>query len=318
MILVTGALGLVGRPLVTALLESGLSVRVLVPQRWQRRLPWLDSRLEVYPGTLFDPETLYRAMSGVHTIIHLASAQWWGGPRDLEYVDLEGTKKVLEAGRSARVGRVIVLSHIGAEPASGFALLRVKGQMEQAVKNSGLAYTILRCGILFGPEDDFVNHLAMALRSNPFFIFQPGAGESLLNPLYVDDLVAAVVRSLELLELVDSTLEIGGAEYMTFHELLRTVMRVSRCQRTIVEFPPYLLRSWAALWRLIPFIRFPITPQWYDILAGNRTAELGNLYNYTGVRPHRFEDTLLTYMPQRYYGLEYLRFMFSRRKRSAF
>lgn len=319
MILVTGALGLVGRPLVAALLEAGHDVRVLVPQRWQRRLYWPDNeRLEVYIGTIFDPEALYRAMLGVHTVFHLASAQWWGSPRDLEYIDLESTQKVLAAGRSARVGRIIALSHIGAEPSSGFPLLRVKGQMEQAIKTSGLAYTIFRCGILFGPEDRFINNLAMALRSNPFVIFQPGHGDSLLNPLYIDDLVAALVRSLELIELVDRVVEVGGAEYMTFNELLRTVMRVSRCNRTVMEFPPYLLRSWASLWRLLPFIRFPITPQWYDILAGNRTAELGNLYNYTGVRPRRFEDTLLTYMPKRYYFIEYLRFLFSRRKRSAF
>jgi hypothetical protein len=55
-----------------------------------------------------------------------------------------------------------------------------------------------------------------------------------------------------------------------------------------------------------------MTPQWFDILASNRTAQLGNLYDYCGVRPVRFEDTLLTYMPRRRYGVEMLRFLWSR------
>jgi hypothetical protein len=55
-----------------------------------------------------------------------------------------------------------------------------------------------------------------------------------------------------------------------------------------------------------------MTPQWFDILASNRTAKLGNLYDYCGVRPVRFEDTLVTYMRGRRYGPELLRFMFRR------
>jgi hypothetical protein len=55
-----------------------------------------------------------------------------------------------------------------------------------------------------------------------------------------------------------------------------------------------------------------MTPQWFDLLASNRTAKLGNLYDYCGVRPVRLEDTLLTYMPQRRYLLELVRFMWRR------
>ena len=319
MILVTGATGFVGRHLVPALLENGQRVRVLIPPRGQRRLPFdTDSaRLEVFSGSIFDSESLYRAMSGVHTVFHLASAQWWGRLNDLEHVDLTGTRNVVQAGRSARIGRIMMLSHIGAEPAAGFHLLRVKGQAEEIVRRGGLAYTIFRCGVLFGEEDHFVNNIAMTLRSNPFFIFQPGDGETLLNPLYIDDLIAALVNSLEVLGLIDATVEIGGAEYLSFNELIRTVMRVSGSRRRIVSLPPYFLRSLASLLRLVTF-RFPITPQWFDMLAGNRTAELGNLFNYTGVRPGRFEDTLLLYMPQRRYFLEYLRYLVSRRRRAVF
>jgi hypothetical protein len=88
-------------------------------------------------------------------------------------------------------------------------------------------------------------------------------------------------------------------------------MRVSGARREIVTVPPYLLRSVNRVMSRI-VRRWPMTPQWFDILASNRTAQLGNLYDYCGVRPVRFEDTLLTYMPQRRYGVEMLRFLWSR------
>jgi NADH dehydrogenase len=317
MILVTGALGFVGRHLVTKLIEEGHPVRILIPQRWHRRLPWQTGTLEVMAGSIFDSEALYHAMAGVHTVYHLASAQWWGRRRDLEHIDRDGTKNVIVAARSARIGRIIVLSQIGAEPASGFDLLRVKGEMEQLVRHSGIAYTILRCGVIYGREDHFVNNIARTLRSNPFVIFQPGHGENLLNPIYIDDLVQGLVNALESLDLIDNTVEIGGAEYISFNELLKTIMRVSRCRRRIISLPPYLLRSLTALLHLAP-LRWTFTAQWFDILAGNRTAALGNSHDYLGVRPRRLEDTLLTYMPKRYYLLEFIRYLFSRHKRSVF
>jgi hypothetical protein len=112
-----------------------------------------------------------------------------------------------------------------------------------------------------------------------------------------------LVRSLENLNTVDQTIEIGGPEYMTFNEMARTVMRVTSTYRSIVAVPPYMLRSFTAvLTRLFP--AWPVTPQWFDILASNRTASLGSLYDNFGIRPARFEDTIVTYMRGRHYTRE--------------
>ena len=313
MILVTGATGMVGRQLVPHLGAAGWPVRVLIHPRQTRRLTqvdWLEN-VDIVTGDLADQAIMHHAMQGVHTVFHLESAQWWGSRRDLEQIDIIGTRNVVATARSARVGRIYYLSQLGAEPSSAFTLLRIKGQVEGLIRNSGVSYTILRCGMIFGPEDRFVNGIAMLLRSNPLIYFQPGDGENLLHPLYVDDLVQALINSLERLSLVDATIEIGGGEYLTYNEMVRTVMRVSGTRRLVFPMPPYALR-WinGIVVRLVR--RWPMTPQWFDILASNRTTELGNLFDYCGVRPMRFEDTLLTYMPQRRYWWELVRFLFTR------
>jgi NADH dehydrogenase len=317
MILVTGAIGFIGRHVVQQLLSQGLPVRVLLPENYRRRLPWSDAELlpETVEGSILDEEALYRAVTGVHTIIHLANAQWWGRERNLERIELAGTRHLLSMARSARVGRIIYLSHLGASSASAYTLHRIKGQVEDVIRNSGLAYTILRSGIVFGEEDAFINHIAMMIVSNPLIYLMPGQGEIALHPIYIDDLVKCILLSLESLNAVDNLLEIGGMEHISFEDLLLTIMRVTGMYRLIIPVPPYLMRLVTSVYSFI-FPRSLTTPQWLDILATNRTTRLGNVYNYFGFQPRRIEDTLLTYLPQRNHFLELLRHTFRRRPRS--
>jgi NADH dehydrogenase len=313
MILVTGATGYIGRALVQRLARDGYPMRVLVTPRDARssRMVW-PAGVQVIPGSIHDAESLHRAMTDAHTVYHLASAQWWGRRRDLERIDLDGPRRIVTAARAARIGRLMIMSHLGAAPSSAFTLMRAKGQVEEITRASGLAYTIFRSGIVFGPGDSFVNGIALLLRANPFIFFQPGQGEGLLHPIYIDDLIEALVRSLENLNTVDQTLEIGGPEYMTYNEVVRTVMRVTGARRTLVSVPPYALRSMTSLVNRF-FPHWPMTTQWLDILAANRTAPLGNLYDLFAVRPQRFEDTIVTYMRGRRYLPELLRALLLRR-----
>ncbi len=315
MILITGSTGFIGRHLTERLLADGHQIRCLISEGRSDDLPF-SQPVDVVTGSLRDEETTFKAVSGSHTIIHLESAQWWGRATDLERVELVGTRNLVTAARSARVGRIITVSQLGASLSSAYVLLRIKGMVEEVIRTSGLAYTIIRSGVVFGEDDAFVNHIAMMLRASPLIYLMPGRGEVVLHPIYIADLVEAIVRSLELVDTVDATLDIGGPEYITVEDLIYTVMRVSGVGRTIIPTPPYLLRSLSNIYSRI-FPRSLMTPQWLDILATNRAAPLGNIYNYFGIRPRRFEDTLLIYMPNKAYWLPMLRYSMRRRPRSA-
>lgn len=313
MILVTGAAGFIGRHVVTRLLAEGYRVRCLIPENKRVALPW-EPMPEIIRGNVLDEELLFRAVTGAHAVIHLENAQWWGRLRDLERVELVGTRNLVAAARAARVGRIITVSHLGAAPSSAYPLMRIKGMVEEVVRSSGLAYTIIRSGIVFGEDDVFINHIALSLRANPLFFLMPGRGEVVLHPIYIDDLVGAVMNSLDNVDTVDALLEIGGPEYITLEDLIRTVMRVSGMRRLIIPVPPYVLRWTSAIYsRVLP--RSLITPQWLDILATNRTAQLANAFNYFGIRPRRLEDTLLTYMRGHSYWRPLVRSTFRRRPR---
>ena len=124
------------------------------------------------------------------------------------------------------------------------------------------------------------------------------------------------VRLLERQRLEHQTIEIGGPEYMTLDDMVRTVMRVSGMKRLIVPVPPYVLRWLTTVWSSV-LPRSLITSQWLDILATNRTARLGSIFDHFGIRPRRFEDTLLTYMRGRSYFLPMVRYTVRRRPRAV-
>ncbi|MEL6270936.1 MAG: NAD(P)H-binding protein [Chloroflexota bacterium] len=316
MILITGATGFIGRHLVRRLLRHDYRVRCLIPEYKLRDFKWNVEEdgpaPEVVVGTLLDEEVIYRAVTGIHTVIHLESAQWWGNERDLERVDLTGTRKLVEAARSARVGRIVVLSHLGATTAAAYPLMRVKGAVEDVVRSSGLAFTILRSGVVFGEEDSFCNHIAMLLFSNPFIFLMPGRGEVVLHPIYIGDLITLLEQTLENMDTVDQVIEVGGPEYITLIDLIRTVMRVSGRYRMIIPVPPYVFR-WINRGTRVILRRTLLTPQWLDLLATNRAAQLGTVTRYFDIRLRRLEDTMLTYMPRQNSMADALRYLFRRR-----
>src|SRR5262245_30071829 len=127
MILITGATGFVGRILLPRLAESGFETRVLL--RPSRRTPRLPKRLpvQVALASLEDERGLRTALVDVDTIVHLVGAEWRGLKSNVLTVDAHGTRALIEAAQAAGVSRLLYLSHLGADRASAYPVLKAKG-----------------------------------------------------------------------------------------------------------------------------------------------------------------------------------------------
>lgn len=286
MILVTGGTGFVGRALIRHLVDLDYPVRTLIrPSRRSPRLP-RGVPVEVAVSSLKDERGLRAAMVGVDTVYHLASGEWHGPRASLMDIDIQGTRAVVQAAEDAGVKRIFYVSHLGADRASAYPVLKAKGIAEEFIRRSSLQYTIVRSAIVFGPNDGFTTGLARILGISPFVFLVPGDGDVQLQPLWIEDLVTCLTWALDDPEFRNRVIDVGGPEYLSFRQIVNLVMDAAGVHRTLVSISPPYIRGFTVLLESI-FPTLPVSVYWLDYMAVNRTTALDTMPRTFNLMPSR-------------------------------
>ena len=291
MILVTGGTGFIGRALVRQLTENGYPVRILIrPSQQSPDFP-RGVPIEVAVSSLQDERSLQVAMVGIDTVYHLASAEWLGLRGNLLDVDIRGTVNICRAMNEAKVKRIFMVSHLGADRASAFPSLKAKAIAEEFVRRSGTEYLILRSGIVFGTGDHFTTGLAQLAHYFPFLFLIPDEGETILQPLWVEDICTCLVWALEREDIRQQTLSIGGPEFINLKNIVEMVFNKVGLRRRLVSVSlPYLKILTIVLESFLPGLS--TTSFWLDYLAANRTCSLDTIPRMFNLLPSRFSHRL--------------------------
>jgi len=167
-----------------------------------------------------------------------------------ERVDLGGTVALIAAARQAGAAQFIYISGAAADENSTHPAFRAKGKAERAIRESGLAYTIFRPSLVYGPEDSVVNNLSRALRLLPIFGV-PGTGHQKVQPVYVEDLAACVALAIAGRGR-NGIYEIGGPDLMEFDDLIRLIMEITGRRRPLFHIPEAVMRAFGAIAEKLP------------------------------------------------------------------
>lgn len=307
MVLVTGATGFVGRALLRQLTAERREVGCLLrPSSQERHLP--QGEVHIATGTLQDLPALRVAMQGVDTVIHLVGARREQDGYTAEWINHQGTVNLVEAVLDAEVRHIIYLSHIHADRNSAYPLLRSKGAAEEAIRSSGLSYTILRSSPIFGPRDSFTTTLAMLIKTIPLVFPVTGDGKTRFQPIHVDDVARCLAGCLDTRQLEKVTLPIGGPQHLSYNEILSIVMETLGVHRLRLRLRMPAMRTLVRLTESL-FPNPPVSREQLDLFSVDNTTDLGNVPRNFDFEPRRFAGNL-GYLRRKGWRGAFLRYLY--------
>jgi uncharacterized protein YbjT (DUF2867 family) len=258
-VFVTGATGFVGHALLQRLCAAGHIVRCLVRRGSERDLHGLGAIARIEGDVLARPG-LEEGMVGCDAVIHLVGIirEQRSAGVTFERVHVDGTRNVLDAAKAAGVRRYLHMSALGTRAGAVARYHRTKWAAEEAVRGSGLGWTIFRPSIIYGRGDGFVTMLASMLRRLPV-VPVIGSGRQRLQPVAVEQVAAGFEGALERPATIGQTYEVGGPDAVTMLELLDLISRaLGRRRLRKAHVPLAVMTPLAKL--LHPLPGFPVTP----------------------------------------------------------
>jgi NADH dehydrogenase len=208
-------------------------------------------------------------------------------------VDAAGTERLVAAAREAGVGRLAYLSGAGAAPDAKRHWFRAKWRAEEAIRGSGLTWTIIRPTWIYGPRDVSLNRFVGFARRLPI-VPMTNTGRQLLAPVFVDDAANLVADSLVADEAAGQVFELGGPETLTMRQIIATALRVAGLRRPILPGPTPLLKLAAVPLRLLP--EPPLTPDAVDFINQPATVDNAPLLARMPRRLTPLDEGLRTYL----------------------
>ncbi len=272
MILVTGATGFIGAEILRRGSARGWRMRGLArrPDRAEAlgRLP----HVELFRGDIGETGDLGEALEGVTALVHLVGIIVETRAQSFRETHVTGTENVLRAARNAGVRRYVHMSALDVEAGRNSSeYYRTKWAAEEAVRASGLTATIFRPSLVFGPDDEFFNRLALGIRWSPV-VPLPGGGRTRFQPVWVGDVAECFLQAARMEATPEPVYDLAGPVVLTLREIVSVLARILGKRRATVPVPVAPLKLAAGLAERI-LSRPPLTRDQLKMLALDNVSD---------------------------------------------
>jgi uncharacterized protein YbjT (DUF2867 family) len=283
---VFGGTGFVGRRVVRHLRESGARVRIVSRHRGQGE----DDGIEQITADARDQHSVEAAVAGADGVVNAISLYVEHGSDTFHSVHMETAAKIARAARQAGIRRFVHVSGIGANTASPSPYIRSRGEGEAAVQTEFPGAVIVRPAVMFAPDDAFLTTILRLLRSLPAYpIF--GDGRTRLQPVYADDVAAAIAQILRQSQKPYPIYELGGPRVYSYEELLRTIARIAKLRPVLMRMPFAFWNALAGVAEMLP--RPPLSRNQVELMQIDTTAsESLPGFRALTISPRSLEDEL--------------------------
>lgn len=291
-----GGTGFVGRRLVAHLVERGARVKIATRRPDDAALPRTTGpgTIEAVKAGIGNDDAVRAAMADATAVVNLVGILHEGGGQTFDSVHVEGAQRVAAAANAVGIKCLVHMSALGASPGSSSAYARSKAGGEQVVHERFPDASVVRPSIVFGPDDNFFNRFAAMAKLSPALPLI-GGGTTRFQPVYVEDVAAAIVRMLEDTSAQGKTYELGGPRVYTFKELMELMLRVKGTSRLLVRIPFFLAEIQGSVLQMLPTP--PLTRDQVELLkTDNVLGGVAPGLESLGINPTSVEEILPTYL----------------------
>lgn len=274
MILLTGATGFVGQRLIEKLAKHG-KVKCLARDEAKAD----ELRKKGHEAAVWDlgkdapVQSVQDALKGVDVVVH-AAAQMRGTKNDYRRVNVEGTKRLLEACRKEGTKQIIFLSTILAADCYNNDYGNSKRECERLIMDSGIGYTIFRMGNIYASDDmrTFAKIAGMVRKMPILFVF--GKGDVNMQFVNADDVTDAIAAAVGNKKAINRTYYLVG-QPAGYEDFLRMIAGRLKRKRLIVHIPMIASRLAFSIYQktIGSFIRLPVHPDTLLISSVFATTE---------------------------------------------
>jgi NADH dehydrogenase len=292
MILVTGGTGFVGSHLMKRLASERIPTRCLV-RRPSDAEKLKEDGIDIAYGDVLDQESLKKAVEGVETVIHLVGIIVEKKGATFEIIHTQGTKNLLEVSKEAGVQRFIYISALGAREYARSRYHKTKWEAERAVMNSEMEYVIFRPSIMIGEGGEFITMLSKIVQRAP--IIPIIDGKSKVQPIYVENTVDCIIKSLTDPKTTNRIFEIAGPDQITYKELFLALMEILEIDNPTFQIP--ITFMWPAACILEGVMeKPPITTQQLTMLQEDNICDIREMQEVFNLKLVPLKEALQTFL----------------------
>ena len=298
-----GGSGFVGGYLVDALIAAGHEPSLMVRLGSERKVRQAE-RCRLVAGNLSSTTAIDATLENCDAVIYSVGILKESPKQGITFEELQynGVVRVAESAKTRDISRFLLMSANGAK-STGTPYQESKFRAEEHLRASGFDVTIFRPSVIFGDPRgrmEIGTQLYAEMISPPipavgFFTgWRPYRGAVAMSPVHVEDVAQAFLTALRESSTIGKTYVLGGAEVLSWAEMLRRIARTVGRKKWILPMPIGIMKLAAALLDWLPF--FPVTRDQLTMLAEGNTADPAALAQLIGRQPKAFNEAHLAYL----------------------
>ena len=315
---VFGASGFIGRHLTSRLAKAGWVVRAVCrdPEAANYMRTMGDvGQVIPWGGNIRDPKSVRAALDGASAAVNLVGILYESGAATFDAIHHQGAKTIAETAAALGITNFVQMSALGASATSEADYAVTKAAGEDAVMAAIPTARIIRPSVVFGPEDNFFNQFAGMCRISPFLpvmgapalpkislggdlglkIDLLGDGGAKFQPVFVGDVVGAIVACLDNDDTAGKVYELVGPTVYSFADLMRLVLSVTERKRILLPIPFWVAEIQAFFMEKLP--KPLLTTDQVRLMQTDNVASGDQLgLSDLGIQPTAAESILPTYL----------------------